>query len=346
VSLFYLAVRIGTIRGMEAEFDRSIAAACTVRHPEASVVSSSRFERAQALLRAPPTFSTWSNLLTVPETRVWCLNEKCRRPIRMFTARCPFCREEQVTTGHVRPGVDSDADGILDDDERSLGLQPLNADDAAEDLDGDLFSNLVEFRAGTDLRDKRSHPDMEPYLEVEAIEPIPFQFVFKSYMQGVSNVVFALNTRDDGETYFRRLGEEIEGFTVDAFRQVVTQSTSEAWRRTDRSELVLRSGEKRIPLVYGEGVKYVDYQVTFVLRLNDTRMKARVGERFKLPSDVEYEVMDSVDTVGRSAVLRRLPDGKRFTIGRASGGGGASGTGEIPVPPENHQAEREGEDTR
>lgn len=51
---------------------------------------------------------------------------------------------------------DSDNDGIPDDAEIRLGLDPNNPVDALEDFDGDGFTNLVEFQNGTDIRDPGS----------------------------------------------------------------------------------------------------------------------------------------------------------------------------------------------
>jgi subtilisin family serine protease len=53
---------------------------------------------------------------------------------------------------------DDDNDGIPDSFESANGLDPLNAGDAAQDADGDGFTNLREFRAGTDLHDANSKP--------------------------------------------------------------------------------------------------------------------------------------------------------------------------------------------
>src|SRR6266404_5661805 len=49
-------------------------------------------------------------------------------------------------------GVDSDGDGIPDDAEITLGLDPHNPVDAQEDFDRDNLTNLQEFLLGTDIR--------------------------------------------------------------------------------------------------------------------------------------------------------------------------------------------------
>ncbi len=53
---------------------------------------------------------------------------------------------------------DADNDGIPDRIEVALGLNPLDPSDAALDLDGDGYSNLAEYRAGTNINDKNDHP--------------------------------------------------------------------------------------------------------------------------------------------------------------------------------------------
>jgi hypothetical protein len=52
---------------------------------------------------------------------------------------------------------DTDGDGIDDAYERAWGLNPLSDVDAATDMDGDAFTNLQEYEAGTNI----SHPDTD-----------------------------------------------------------------------------------------------------------------------------------------------------------------------------------------
>ena len=54
---------------------------------------------------------------------------------------------------------DKDGDKIPDADEPALGLSPTNSKDAAEDMDGDGYSNLVEYYFQTDVGDPESFPN-------------------------------------------------------------------------------------------------------------------------------------------------------------------------------------------
>ena len=55
--------------------------------------------------------------------------------------------------------TDDDGDGILDKFEKEHALDPLDPEDASQDVDDDGFTNLVEFRARTDIDDPLSTPE-------------------------------------------------------------------------------------------------------------------------------------------------------------------------------------------
>ncbi len=56
---------------------------------------------------------------------------------------------------------DNDLDGMADDWERAVGLDPTSPSDALLDGDGDGYSNRAEFDAGTGPLDTTSHPRIE-----------------------------------------------------------------------------------------------------------------------------------------------------------------------------------------
>ncbi|MFA7231157.1 MAG: hypothetical protein WC071_07785, partial [Victivallaceae bacterium] len=68
----------------------------------------------------------------------------------------------------VRPTNDDDldGDGIPNNIEEKLGLDPKNPDDASEDMDNDGFSNLFEYLQKTRINDPKSHPPMYKRLHL------------------------------------------------------------------------------------------------------------------------------------------------------------------------------------
>jgi hypothetical protein len=64
-----------------------------------------------------------------------------------------------ITAKITLTGVDSDGDGIPDDAELRLGLDPNNPVDAQEDFDRDNLTNLQEFSLGTDIRNADTDGD-------------------------------------------------------------------------------------------------------------------------------------------------------------------------------------------
>jgi len=64
-----------------------------------------------------------------------------------------------VTVSIILSGTDTDGDGIPDDAELGLGLDPANPVDALEDFDRDNLTNAQEFARGTNLRDSDTDDD-------------------------------------------------------------------------------------------------------------------------------------------------------------------------------------------
>ncbi|MET0622683.1 MAG: Ig-like domain-containing protein [Pyrinomonadaceae bacterium] len=64
-----------------------------------------------------------------------------------------------ISASVVLSSADSDADGIPDDVEVGLGLDPSNPVDAQEDFDRDNLTNLQEFTLGTGLRNRDTDGD-------------------------------------------------------------------------------------------------------------------------------------------------------------------------------------------
>lgn len=313
-SLLYLALRVGAIQRMDAEFQRKLDG-LRPEYPEAAAVSDANYLAALAAVTNPPQLGDWSSrALTIPELRVWCV--ECFRPILFRAMTCPFCDVEQPIPNEINEGLDSDGDGIHDRAEERLGLDPNNPSDAQEDADDDGFTNLEEYTAGTDVRDPASFPSLEPFLTLEKIGVEPFQFLFKSYFKGRGDsMTFALNTRDGGRTYFLRIGDEAEGFKLDSFEQKSeTSDVGYAGARRDLSELTLTKGDQKIILIIGKDVKFQDYTATILYRRDGRRFETKRGDKFALRESLEYRVIH-IDNATGSVVIRRMSDGVEFSVG-------------------------------
>ena len=102
----------------------------------------------------------------------------CRKPIPASATKCPFCGIKQPDL--VKVEIDSDHDGIPNEWELKYGFNPNDTKDAAADSDGDGFTNLEEFEAKTDPKDKNSHPDYLEFVVVrDALKQTFLPFYFK-----------------------------------------------------------------------------------------------------------------------------------------------------------------------
>lgn len=122
------------------------------------------------------------------EGRVFCQQgdaeskaKACGRPIPAESEVCPYCKVKQNV---VKIEADADHDGLPNEWEVKYGLNPNDPNDAAKDLDGDGFTNLEEYLAKTDPKDKASHPDYLDSLVVSGpLKKTSLPFYFNAYMQ-------------------------------------------------------------------------------------------------------------------------------------------------------------------
>jgi hypothetical protein len=234
-------------------------------------------EAAIRLLEHPVLANKEGHGLLVSDLRVVAIGSGY--PIPYDAESCPF-------TGAPQPSLDQldrDSDGMTDDWELKYGLNKYKTADAMTDLEGDGFSNLEEFRAGTDPTMVESHPPYAAKLRFVRRIEVPFPWIF----QGASKlpdgrVVFQLNELIGEKTHFRELGEEVEGIVLERFipRSEVADDT-----------LYVRRESFVVELPRGEKVADPESQVELINILDRSTKIATMGALLSLRSDV-YTVVD------------------------------------------------------
>jgi hypothetical protein len=320
-SVLYLAVEVGMIWTVQKAFEAEIDA-MRPKHPDVAMADPVPYERAQRLVETPEQipYAAWTNVwLFVPETRVWCVD--CRMPIPIAAKSCPFCSEEQPVELRERPEYDGDKDEMWDSWERQYGLNPFDPSDALKDADNDRFSNLAEFRGKTNPRDPNDFPPPEAELCLRAIQAKPFKLRFMSVStlpDGSSK--FAVNLRDNSQTYFIKEGNEVEGFRVEKYEpKQEMREVGGTKRRVNVSVLTLSRGGKMIPLVMGEDVPYNDYTASLFFALDRSMRTVSIDQEFDLVGK-KYKVI-RIDTKRETVLIARQHDGKEIEIRKCVSGG-------------------------
>lgn len=213
----------------------------------------------------------------------------CGRPIPSGCETCPFCGAKQIV---VKVEVDTDHDGMPNDWEKKYGLNPNDPSDAAKDADGDGFTNLEEFTAGTDPKNKMSHPD---YLDSVSVvgglkqTTLPFYFNNVTPIPGGHRFTFQrIGMKGFDAKVSAKMNEEVvspdrkswkSGWKVTKYEQKTEQrqipgsklkrpvdvSTIDIERIADRKKMTIRVGERNVPIesqvelqyTRGEGKKFV-----------------------------------------------------------------------------------------
>lgn len=328
VSLLYLAVRIGTINSSDEAY-RTKLDELEPKYPEASEVSSADFDEAVNDVRKPFVLTEWLRYMFVPETRVWCILSVCQKPIIFDAEICPFCLSKQPEVGEI----DTDLDGMTDEDEKLLGLNASDSADAQGDIDKDGFKNIDEYlyyqQTGQDIKGviKASvYPPIEPFLGIDGsrgkngLHADPFHLLFKSHMKGKDKVIFQLNTRQGGKTHFAKLGQEIEGFKLISFEEKYEAATTPGSFKRETSTLTLSRGTHTIKLTIGQDKQYDEYLAYLLFRLDDKKYEVSIGDTFELRPGKRYEVISIVDTPEPRVVIEAVTDRKKFNVGGVPGG--------------------------
>lgn len=234
--------------------------------------------------------------LTVGDLRVACVPNG--HPIAYDATNCPVCRNPQPAD----PSGDRDSDGDLIPDkiEQKFGFNPLDPSDALADSDMDGFSNLEEVKAASDPKDPKSRPSLVTKLRVARTQIDPFKLRFLGIQRLPNGEQYQLNLRTLEKTYFAKMGQNIEGYTVADIDKA----------NPKKPTLVLKQGEKVLRLIQDEVISEDSYTAFLVSQLDHKQMKVGKSSTIRL-GDVEYKVID----IRRDAVvIRDAKNGPDITI--------------------------------
>ena len=263
----------------------------------------------------------------VSASRMFC--DECHKPIPSGVKTCPLCGKELKIA--EKPQLDTDGDGIPDDLEKELGLDPNDASDADGDLDGDGFTNNEELAAKTDLKDANSHPDYLDDLAVtlplkETVLPFYLRGNYTKTPSGMRLEFFDPKRRSDygaaGYRYSILVGEPIgdTGYIAKSFEQktkMVKIKGSNVERPKDVSFATIerKSDGKLIQLGIDEKRKPVDVQAVLTFNRGEAKeFTVVVGTQIKLFNET-YKVKEIKGVAkGAQVSVENMVTGKIRTL--------------------------------
>ncbi len=178
-----------------------------------------------------------------------------------------------------------------------------------QDPDQDRFSNLEEFRGGTDPTDAKSHPAYYTKLRLEKFLPKPFRLIFTGSPD--DGQTFTINTKDKGgRTQFLQLNDMIEGNDGAKYKLLTYEpkKTEKNGIEVDASELVIQNtttGQKIVlvanvlandPTSYGKFINLYDNSEFTVKKDDEFTLNPEKDHKYKLIdiSDAEAVIEDQV----------------------------------------------------
>ncbi len=195
------------------------------------------------------------------------------------------------------------------------GLDPLDSNVLNEDPDGDGYTNLEEWKAGTDPRDKSSRPPYVSKLRLVQWVHNSFRLKFQAY-DGEHFQINALDLHQPSQ--FLKLGESIIGTNFKLLKyepkKAMVESTGEY---ADVSELTVKNTETGVEVVLPllKVVDSPDSQAHFKFLMDGSDFQVVKGGKFslKVEPDMEYKLIDIQEN---EAVISSLKNNAQIKVPR------------------------------
>jgi len=262
-------------------------------------------------------------------------------------SRCPYCggTMHEPAIGDITGSVDSDGDGIPDDVERKFGLDPAKADDAHGDMDGDGFSNVVEYLGEADGFELDKQSDMSDPLDHPSLA---YRLYFAGAKSKVLNlwidkidsygdnkklwsVYFMVKVKNKKKPYIKGINDKLEikgvTYTVVKIEKKTETYDDETTNRTglkrDVSVVYITSSKypgktikalaKQKVLEPGRLVSLVDSttESKFMVNLEDSNREIAVGDQ---SVGIEKFIVKSIDDEKNVVKVETLDGKSKFDV--------------------------------
>ena len=269
VSLISLAIQANVQKAEQARFDRQLAL-LKPKFAKVAPVDKKVFQSALGSLAAPVQNEIWALSLLTAELRVKCVN--CERPIPYSATNCTFTLCGAAQPEIQGPMNDKNKNAIPDEWEEKYGLMSFDPEVINQDPDQDGFTSREEFDWKTNPKDPASHPSYLAKIRVSEIRPIPFRMIFKAVSISGGVRIFQINLRAGGRTYWKKMGENAEGFLLTDYDEKASEGPT----------LTLSHNGKKIPLIKGRTVPRDDYEIKLKSSIDDSVITVRPDIDFEL----------------------------------------------------------------
>lgn len=333
VSLFYLTQANSARKQEEATYDQQLSA-LKPSAGDLAAMDMAAYEAASKLSRSPfqlEALSAEKSGFLTPERRVTCVSPACQKPIPYDAEVCPFCQAKQPAAKPDTEGLDTDKDGIPDKVENEWGLNPQDPADAKGDLDGDGFSNLEEYLAKTDPKDKNSHPALVNLLRVKELRGKALPFIFSGVNKmpnGKNQLVFNLLSPQRKTVYVAedaQIGEIVKatgkpetdyvaGKVEPKFEERENPNMPGIKMKVDVSIVSVKrlSDNKEFKLKINQPGVNTDVEAVLVLTLDNSEYTALENGTFKM-RDETYRVV-AIDNAATSVVVENVANGQQKVV--------------------------------
>jgi hypothetical protein len=259
-----------------------------------------------------------SNKFFIAEERIACIS--CGRPIPIGAKECPYfnCRAVQPEEA-TRPPADSDNDLMPDEYEKAHNLNPF-IDDSKIDSDGDMFSNLEEYKQGTRPDDENDHPPYAISLKVLKIARLSLPLTFHSIIKTAEGEKFGLRNILTGKDIYLKLNDFVtirsengteEKYQLIFYSNIVEQVVRGGVKlKEDKSKIILEYKGEKYKLTRGETSSQGPIYANLLFTLSGEAFVCKVGDTIQL----NKKIHKIVDIKTNSVIVSDLSSGKEFNI--------------------------------